>query len=119
LASLRVPLGRLSSSKILPAVIREHRPNESSLHTIEIRNSFSPSMPVCIGKFFLIKWYIPVPYFFILIGTYNQCCGSETIFFGSVSRFPLEFWIRIRGGRFLDFLDFQPVATGSRCKMLF
>jgi hypothetical protein len=25
----------------------------------------------------------------------------------------------IRGGRFLDFLDFQPVATGSRCKMLF
>jgi hypothetical protein len=27
--------------------------------------------------------------------------------------------LRIRGGRFLDFLDFQPVATGSRCKMLF
>jgi hypothetical protein len=27
-------------------------------------------------------------------------------------------WPRIRGGggRFLDFLDFQPVATGSRCK---
>jgi hypothetical protein len=24
-----------------------------------------------------------------------------------------------RGGRFLDFLDIQPVATGSRCKMLF
>jgi hypothetical protein len=27
--------------------------------------------------------------------------------------------LRSRGGRFLDFLDFQPVATGSRCKMLF
>jgi hypothetical protein len=27
--------------------------------------------------------------------------------------------IHSRGGRFLDFLDFQPVATGSRCKMLF
>jgi hypothetical protein len=28
--------------------------------------------------------------------------------------------IHIRGGgRFLDFLDFQPVATGSICKILF
>jgi hypothetical protein len=24
-----------------------------------------------------------------------------------------------RGGRFLDFLDFQPAATGGCCKMLF
>jgi hypothetical protein len=28
-------------------------------------------------------------------------------------------YMQNRGGRFLDFLDFQPVATGSRCKMLF
>jgi hypothetical protein len=33
------------------------------------------------------------------------------------THFSPRIWIR--GGRFLDFLDFQPVATGSRCKMLF
>jgi hypothetical protein len=32
---------------------------------------------------------------------------------------PLEKWMSNRGGRFLDFLDFQLVGTGSSCKMLF
>jgi hypothetical protein len=32
---------------------------------------------------------------------------------------PLCSSVQARGGRFLDFLDFQPAATGGWCKMLF
>jgi hypothetical protein len=37
------------------------------------------------------------------IGLRIKCCGSETIFVGSESHFPREFWIRI-------LLDLQKVA---------
>jgi hypothetical protein len=56
---------------------------------------------------------------------YDFCYGSTKIMLfvkalASHNWFFIELqYMYIRGGRFLDFLDFQPVATGSRCKMLF
>jgi hypothetical protein len=54
LGSLGVPLGQLYSRVLSAATgIQEHEPNEGCLKTIEIHNSFRPSLPVCIGKLYL------------------------------------------------------------------
>jgi hypothetical protein len=53
------------------------------------------------------------PLLYGLAVSYRHFYGEFTKAYGNYH------YAYIRGGRFLDFLDFQPVATGSRCKMLF
>jgi hypothetical protein len=94
LVSLRIPLCRLDS-KMLPTEIREHQSDECSLTSIEIRNSFSPSMPVCIGMisiFKLVNLFKLVTH--ILHKSKAKCVNAPALNFDADCIVELEYFVK-------------------------
>jgi hypothetical protein len=45
----RLPLANLAG-KVLPLPVTKRKHDDASITAVEIRNSFSPSMPICVGE---------------------------------------------------------------------